>query len=879
MNQKTNRLASRVDPPKLNQADLKIEEWRAARNAALQFYLPVRRQLIDLYVESLIDNHLASLVKTRRLKAIGSPFVVLDDKNQIHPELLPLLQRPWMQDFLTFLIDTRFWGFSLIELGQFEVITDQPFKELSSVHLIPRRQVEPIRGLVFRTFYDQSGIEFRDDKLAKYLIEVGDPFDLGELEAAVPEVITKRYGRGDWARRSEKVGIPIVKMATDETDEKELDKKENMLRNFGANTYILYDKDSDQVDFLEPKEGANGHLIFKELAEMCNAELSKLILGQTMTADNGSSKSQAEVHERVLNEYTEADLRWMQNIINFQLFPKLVDNGYPLKGYKLVFNQFLKETISPGVSALQNTEATPVEKPSSKQLQNRSITGFTKPSGTGYPEGKFSSQAFLAAHINEMRSLVSCCHDKDNKPASSLKVFNGDSKSPVCHEGTSGDFGDLKASLLDDFVKLITDFGTSLHQLLSEKAPLTDKKYQPYLTALSYITGKHLSEGFNTTFSKAREKSSSPFSFKDEAFIMKARQSLFTFSGAKSVSQLITMRDAIFDGEKVVPFTQFREKSLAINKEWNQTWMQTEYDSVIQSANMASKWVDIDRDKDLYPYLQYKTVGDNLVRPEHQALSGIIKKVDDPFWSSYYPPLGWNCRCSVTQLSKSEVAKETPDGDKLDQAIKKAKVEPYFKGNVGQTARIFSKEHKYFKTLCAEFSPNQNCDEQVNLKLAGSVDAIALQKYLVEDLGYRHIEGDQPDDNGAYLVYPKDWSKSDLDSAKRCWPAMKKEGLQFIGINPADKTIAHPDGLMNGMTTELKNIRSGSNVQRQLSQCLTSAVKKDSHAVVIVIDDNQNHQWLIKKAIGRITELKGLGKVRLSQIVLITPNEKSTISL
>jgi hypothetical protein len=34
---------------------------------------------------------------------------------------------------------------------------------------------------------------------------------------------------------------------------------------------------------------------------------------------------------------------------------------------------------------------------------------------------------------------------------------------------------------------------------------------------------------------------------------------------------------------------------------------------------------------------------------------GTVLPVDDPFWDTHYPPIGFNCRCGVRSLSESEL--------------------------------------------------------------------------------------------------------------------------------------------------------------------------------------------------------------------------------
>lgn len=62
-----------------------------------------------------------------------------------------------------------------------------------------------------------------------------------------------------------------------------------------------------------------------------------------------------------------------------------------------------------------------------------------------------------------------------------------------------------------------------------------------------------------------------------------------------------------------------------------------------------------DRQRDIFPWWQYATMGDNRVRATHVALGGLILKHDDPFWQKHYPPWEPLCRCSVIPLMDMDV--------------------------------------------------------------------------------------------------------------------------------------------------------------------------------------------------------------------------------
>lgn len=63
------------------------------------------------------------------------------------------------------------------------------------------------------------------------------------------------------------------------------------------------------------------------------------------------------------------------------------------------------------------------------------------------------------------------------------------------------------------------------------------------------------------------------------------------------------------------------------------------------------RWQRIERVREAMPWLRYVAVRDGRTRPEHLAWDGVVLPADDPWWDSHFPPNGWNCRCTVQQLS------------------------------------------------------------------------------------------------------------------------------------------------------------------------------------------------------------------------------------
>lgn len=146
-----------------------------------------------------------------------------------------------------------------------------------------------------------------------------------------------------------------------------------------------------------------------------------------------------------------------------------------------------------------------------------------------------------------------------------------------------------------------------------------------------------------------------------DAMRRRLQQSDYVFSGIKTFHELKEAFPSLLDekGERK-PFERFLNDVQKIDRTYNRNYLRTEYNFVSASSEMAGRWEDFEKDGDEY-WLQYRTAGDDRVRPEHAALNGVTLPPSDPFWDIYYPPNGWNCRCTVVQVSRQGRTQTTHD--------------------------------------------------------------------------------------------------------------------------------------------------------------------------------------------------------------------------
>ena len=159
--------------------------------------------------------------------------------------------------------------------------------------------------------------------------------------------------------------------------------------------------------------------------------------------------------------------------------------------------------------------------------------------------------------------------------------------------------------------------------------------------------------GFIDAHTSALDSAIQPVNMSD-TMRRRLTRSNYIFSGIKTFHELNEAFPSLLDenGERK-PFERFLNDVQKIDSTYNENYLRSEYNFVQASAEMASKWEAFMEDGDRYN-LQYRTQHDSKVRPEHAELHGVTLPPSDSFWEEYYPPNGWNCRCTVVPVRKSK---------------------------------------------------------------------------------------------------------------------------------------------------------------------------------------------------------------------------------
>jgi len=313
----------------VSQARQDIASWKTARLAAQAALNPRRSRLQAIYDDILVDAHLTAMLENRLRQVVNASFVLKDASGEPDEALTTQLRKAaWYQELMTAMCEAHYRGTTVVEFYN-------PGDGLK-LRKWNRRNIEPRSGMLLLDETDSSGPLYREAREYKWwILEFGDPDDLGLLNKAVPHVLIKRFAQSCWSELGEIYGIPPRYVKTNTQDPVMLSRAESMMRDMGAAAWFIID-DTEELEFADQITG-NGD-VYNNLMRFCNNELSLLVNGAVIGQDTeNGNRSKEETSVKSLMRLIESDKVTVESFWAYMAMPALQRLGVLPEGYTYEF--------------------------------------------------------------------------------------------------------------------------------------------------------------------------------------------------------------------------------------------------------------------------------------------------------------------------------------------------------------------------------------------------------------------------------------------------------------------------------------------------------------------------------------------------------------
>ncbi|WP_139422989.1 phage portal protein family protein [Chryseobacterium mulctrae] len=627
-----------------------IAKWRSSLIAAQNIDDPKFNQYHDLLDDLMTDGHLQSQIQMRKLSTLNTDYRVINRKTSVENEEVGfILQQQWFYEFLDLCLDSILRGATVTEFRSFE-------NEKIDIGLIPRRNVVPTRGKIFPDITKPDFINYLDATLKPWLIQLGKSDSLGILNNIIPNLIWKRNVMQSWAEFCEKFGLPLITATTNTTDAAVIDNVHEMLLSLGEASVGTFPPGTD-IKFQEANR-TDAFQVYSQFMQANANDISKMIVGSTMLSDQGTNRSQTEVHERSLdNRISQADKRMIQFIINDQLFPLLRLQGYNISEEEI----FEFKTAEQEIDLPQLWSITSGLISNGYEVEQDWISKtFNIPLGA---KKKISQPNNIAAG-----------YFPENKPIDRYGDF-------TC---TCGKHAKPVDSLKKEIIKILTK---KLVRAIFDNKNISGAKGE-------LIGGEAIQmvEGLRDNF-----KTFNPYTGQDWLVVQMMEYNLFEFAASKTEARYATMMDLLVDKEKGIRgYSEFERLCLEKTADLNTRYLETEYNLSIAVGQNSASFVRFMAEKDTVTNLvQYQTIGDEAVREAHAILNGKIFDLNDPEAMKLTPPNGFGCRCEWLQYIGSGKAISGVRGLELMHSRDPKFKNSQFEINRGDLKQVFTQKQFY----------------------------------------------------------------------------------------------------------------------------------------------------------------------------------------
>lgn len=307
---------------------------------AEQFFMPRRVRLQDMYLNTSENGFIKACIDKRKDLTLLRKWDFKDAAGNSNEDVLriffniidgKLIKKKWFENFINYALDARYFGYSLIYLG--DVINN----EIVGTSIHPRAHVNPDSLTATNYRYSIEGVRFLEDENAiRNYVYVDTPTDYGNSCCG--------YGLFFWLSVYEILLRNIMIFNADYTEVNVAPFRQVKTHKQGDEQQQLFDAAvnmascgvavTDHTDdiIFHPSGGGTGYVAYDNFEQRIEAKVSQIILGHADAMKsiagklgNDSADSPAQI---ALRDKQTVDGECVVNIVNNLLIPKLRLRGF-----------------------------------------------------------------------------------------------------------------------------------------------------------------------------------------------------------------------------------------------------------------------------------------------------------------------------------------------------------------------------------------------------------------------------------------------------------------------------------------------------------------------------------------------------------------------
>jgi phage gp29-like protein len=298
-----------------------------------------RSRLIDLYEACLQqDAHIRAVIETLVSQILGDRYMLArqNEKGKYIKDVAQTrkIQGSQFDKIIRGIVEAKLFGYTLLEIMP---DIDPRTGKLAVVNIIERRNVlADQRRVVKRQGRWSPGWDLTQKAYSRNYVLVNTG-DIGLFSATTPLILAKKFTVANYVNFSHTYGQPIIHGKT--VSESNADRKRlaTDIANAAQNKVLVTGLD-DEID-IKTFTMSNSEKIYPGLIEFVNSEVSNMILGsESMAGATQSYVGSTKAHQDIFRERIEVYRRFIENVMNEEVVPRLVAMGYIAGGLEFKYS-------------------------------------------------------------------------------------------------------------------------------------------------------------------------------------------------------------------------------------------------------------------------------------------------------------------------------------------------------------------------------------------------------------------------------------------------------------------------------------------------------------------------------------------------------------